>query len=185
MSKVQTLKRFNAKVETDELLDKVVFERFHYNLCNGTDHFHCSIPTNGRQGGWADAETIGPCDGSCAFGQKTIYASHLPWAVQELIGYTFSVPNGYILVHQRFAHDNRPYFKIFGSGRMVCPAMADESKLLQSGAKTIVLLRDRKDGLVKVISVTNCSGKPQLEVIAQVEDTSDGGAYVWLWAHGM
>jgi len=175
MSKV-LLKRFNAKIEAKEWPESpnlphsgghLALEFYSYDLCNGTDHFNYTGFTYGQ--GHGSCKKIRWCDGeSCSFGQKIVHPKMLPWEVQEAIGFKEPVPNGFILVHQRFAHDNRPYFKVFGGGMMVCPAMAEKSHLLPNGHQTVVLTRDRKSKQIRTIIVSNIGGQPVYQQIAQV-----------------
>lgn len=164
--------RFNTTIKTLGMGsdDRVVAEFYHYDLCNGTDHFHCSIFTFSH--GTNSAKKIGPCDGeSCKFGRKQVYPMLLPWEAQEAIGFKQPVPKGFVLVHQRFNHENRPYFKVFGEGAMICPSMARTAHLLPEGHQTLVLIRERKSDQVRAVLVRNEKGKPFCHQIAQTTHT--------------
>lgn len=169
------LKRFNAKIEAREWPvspnlpysgGHLALEFYTYDLCNGVDHFHYSGFLYGQ--GTGSCSKIGECNGSCGFGQKIVHPQMLPWEVQEAVGFKERVPEGFLLVHQRFAYDNRPYFKVFGGGMLVCPAMSEKSHLLPNGHQTVVLTRDRKSKQTRTLIVANLNGKPVIQQVAQV-----------------
>lgn len=173
------LKRFNVRTEAHLWgEDRLALEFYSYDFCNGVEHFNYTDFIYGR--GHGSVKKLGACNGSCAFGQKLAHPQMLPWEVQEAVGFKQPVPDGFILVHQRFGHDNRPYFKVFEGGMMVCPAMAEKSHLLPSGHMTVVLTRDRKSKYVRTLVVTNIKGKPSYQQVAQVEHNAWPGENIHL-----
>ncbi len=81
--------RFNAQIKSikNRAGEGVTVEYYHYDLCNGIDHFHYYMFTLGN--GIDDAKKLGACDSqSCKSGRQPVYLMQLPWRAQEVLGFT-------------------------------------------------------------------------------------------------